>query len=70
LRTRKIERPVIFAFPFVHHYTDDDPYFENEIKVGYKLWKIEFDDLEFDTPNPTLPLWYRILLWWRNNGNS
>jgi|WetSurMetagenome_2_1015567.scaffolds.fasta_scaffold1076268_2 hypothetical protein len=44
------------------------PAVADALGFGYKIKSIEFDDLTFDTPNPILPLWYRILLWFRREG--
>ena len=34
--------------------------------VIWKIYKITFNDLEYDIPTPKLPLWYRIFLEWHN----
>jgi len=42
----------------------------NYLEIDCKLTKIIFDDIEYGTDNPKLPLWYLFSLWikkWRDN---
>jgi hypothetical protein len=67
MRIRRELKPVIATYPFVWRNEDEDSIFEHDLHLGYKISKLIFDDLAFDTPNPILPLWYRIILWFRGD---